>query len=55
MNLTDGLDGLVAGSGSLVFGAYVLVAFWHALAMLFVTQSNDWRESGNNGEAGEHE
>ena len=28
VNLTDGLDGLVAGSGSLVFGAYVLVAFW---------------------------
>ena len=28
VNLTDGLDGLVAGSGSLIFGAYVLVAFW---------------------------
>ncbi len=28
MNLTDGLDGLVAGSGALVFGAYVLIAFW---------------------------
>lgn len=28
VNLTDGLDGLVAGSGALVFGAYVLVAFW---------------------------
>ncbi len=28
VNLTDGLDGLVAGSGSLVFGAYVLIAFW---------------------------
>jgi phospho-N-acetylmuramoyl-pentapeptide-transferase len=28
VNLTDGLDGLVAGSASLVFGAYVLVAFW---------------------------
>ncbi len=28
VNLTDGLDGLVAGSGSFVFGAYVLVAFW---------------------------
>lgn len=28
VNLTDGLDGLVAGSGSLVFGAYVLVGFW---------------------------
>ena len=28
VNLTDGLDGLVAGSGGLVFGAYVLVAFW---------------------------
>jgi phospho-N-acetylmuramoyl-pentapeptide-transferase len=28
VNLTDGLDGLVAGSGALVFGAYMLVAFW---------------------------
>ncbi len=28
VNLTDGLDGLVAGSGSLVFGAYVLIGFW---------------------------
>ncbi len=28
VNLTDGLDGLVAGSASLIFGAYVLIAFW---------------------------
>ncbi|GBE24099.1 MAG TPA: phospho-N-acetylmuramoyl-pentapeptide-transferase [Actinobacteria bacterium] len=28
VNFTDGLDGLVAGSGSMVFGAYVLIAFW---------------------------
>lgn len=28
VNLTDGLDGLVAGSAALVFGAYVLIAFW---------------------------
>jgi phospho-N-acetylmuramoyl-pentapeptide-transferase len=28
VNLTDGLDGLVAGSGALVYGAYMLVAFW---------------------------
>jgi phospho-N-acetylmuramoyl-pentapeptide-transferase len=28
VNLTDGLDGLVAGSASLVVGAYVLIAFW---------------------------
>jgi phospho-N-acetylmuramoyl-pentapeptide-transferase len=28
VNLTDGLDGLVAGSGALVYGAYVLVGFW---------------------------
>lgn len=28
VNLTDGLDGLAAGSGALVFGAYVLIAFW---------------------------
>jgi len=30
VNLTDGLDGLVAGSGSLVFGAFVLIAFWQS-------------------------
>lgn len=28
VNLTDGLDGLVAGSGALVFGAYTLIAYW---------------------------
>ena len=28
VNLTDGLDGLVAGSGSLVFGAFMIIAFW---------------------------
>jgi phospho-N-acetylmuramoyl-pentapeptide-transferase len=28
VNLTDGLDGLAAGSGALVFGAYALIAFW---------------------------
>ncbi len=28
VNLTDGLDGLAAGSGTLVFGAYSLIAFW---------------------------
>ncbi len=28
VNLTDGLDGLAAGSGTLVFGAYALIAFW---------------------------
>ncbi len=28
VNLTDGLDGLAAGSGSLVFGAFVIMAFW---------------------------
>jgi phospho-N-acetylmuramoyl-pentapeptide-transferase len=28
VNFTDGLDGLVAGSGGLVFGAFVLIAFW---------------------------
>jgi phospho-N-acetylmuramoyl-pentapeptide-transferase len=30
VNLTDGLDGLVAGSSALVFGAYVLIAFWQS-------------------------
>jgi phospho-N-acetylmuramoyl-pentapeptide-transferase len=28
VNLTDGLDGLAAGTSALAFGAYVLVAFW---------------------------
>ena len=28
VNFTDGLDGLAAGSGSLVFGAFVIIAFW---------------------------
>ena len=28
VNLTDGLDGLVAGSGALVFGAFALIGFW---------------------------
>ncbi len=28
VNLTDGLDGLVAGSSSLVFGAFVIIGFW---------------------------
>jgi phospho-N-acetylmuramoyl-pentapeptide-transferase len=28
VNLTDGLDGLAAGSGALVFGSYILIAFW---------------------------
>ena len=28
VNLTDGADGLVAGSASLVFGAYMLIGFW---------------------------
>jgi phospho-N-acetylmuramoyl-pentapeptide-transferase len=30
VNLTDGLDGLVAGSAALVFGAYILIAFWQS-------------------------
>lgn len=28
VNLTDGLDGLAAGTTALVFGAYVVIAFW---------------------------
>jgi phospho-N-acetylmuramoyl-pentapeptide-transferase len=28
VNLTDGLDGLVAGAATLVFAAYVIIAFW---------------------------
>ena len=29
VNLTDGLDGLAAGSSILVFGAYVLISWWN--------------------------
>jgi phospho-N-acetylmuramoyl-pentapeptide-transferase len=29
VNLSDGLDGLASGSGTLVMGAYVIIAFWH--------------------------
>jgi phospho-N-acetylmuramoyl-pentapeptide-transferase len=28
VNLTDGLDGLAAGASCMVFGAYVVIAFW---------------------------
>ena len=28
VNLTDGLDGLASGSSVMVFGAYVIIAFW---------------------------
>jgi phospho-N-acetylmuramoyl-pentapeptide-transferase len=28
VNLTDGLDGLAAGSSAMVFGAYVIISFW---------------------------
>ena len=28
VNLTDGMDGLAAGSASLVFGAFVIIGFW---------------------------
>ncbi|CAN5630814.1 phospho-N-acetylmuramoyl-pentapeptide-transferase [soil metagenome] len=28
VNLTDGLDGLAAGISAMVFGAYVIIAFW---------------------------
>lgn len=28
VNLTDGLDGLVAGSAMMVFGAYTIITFW---------------------------
>ena len=28
VNLTDGLDGLAAGASAMVFGSYVIIAFW---------------------------
>lgn len=30
VNLADGLDGLACGSGAMVMGAYVVIAFWQA-------------------------
>lgn len=30
VNLADGLDGLACGSGAMVMGAYVIIAFWQA-------------------------
>ncbi|TDI53630.1 MAG: phospho-N-acetylmuramoyl-pentapeptide-transferase [Acidobacteria bacterium] len=35
VNLTDGADGLVAGSAALVFGSYVLIAFWQSRNPIF--------------------
>jgi phospho-N-acetylmuramoyl-pentapeptide-transferase len=35
VNFTDGLDGLVAGSSALVYGAYVLIAFWQFRNLTF--------------------
>jgi len=35
VNLTDGLDGLAAGSSTFVFGAYVLISFWQFRHPLF--------------------
>ncbi len=29
-NLADGMDGLAAGSGALMFGAYTIIAFWQS-------------------------
>ena len=35
VNLTDGLDGLAAGSGTLVFAAYAFMAFWQFRHLCF--------------------
>ena len=35
VNLTDGLDGLAAGSSALVFAAYVFIAFWQFRHLCF--------------------
>ncbi len=40
VNLTDGLDGLVAGSGGLVFGAFVLITFWQSRNPSFYAVEN---------------
>ncbi len=35
VNLTDGLDGLAAGTSALIFGAYTVIAFWQFRHDLF--------------------
>jgi phospho-N-acetylmuramoyl-pentapeptide-transferase len=37
VNLTDGLDGLAAGSSALVFSAYIFIAFWQSRHLCGVT------------------
>ncbi|CAO5232825.1 phospho-N-acetylmuramoyl-pentapeptide-transferase [Frankia sp. AgKG'84/4] len=41
VNLTDGLDGLAAGTSAMVFGAYVVISFWQFGNQCGVTGSQD--------------
>ncbi|MGZ4664495.1 MAG: phospho-N-acetylmuramoyl-pentapeptide-transferase [Frankiaceae bacterium] len=41
VNLTDGLDGLAAGSSAMVFGAYTVMAFWMYGNVCFGPRSPD--------------
>jgi phospho-N-acetylmuramoyl-pentapeptide-transferase len=43
-NLADGMDGLAAGSGALMFGAYTIIAFWQWRNPAAYPSSTDPRE-----------
>lgn len=43
-NLTDGMDGLAAGSGALMFGAYTVIAFWQSRNPTTYPAATDPRE-----------
>ena len=43
-NLADGMDGLAAGSGALMFGAYTIISFWQWRNPEAYTASTDPRE-----------
>lgn len=43
-NFADGIDGLAAGSGALMFGAYTIIAFWQSRNPLTYPSTTDPRE-----------
>lgn len=40
-NLADGMDGLAAGSGALMFGAYTIIAFWQSRNGVVYTEATN--------------
>jgi len=43
-NFADGIDGLAAGSGALMFGAYTIIAFWQSRNLPIYPEATDPRE-----------